>query len=93
MFGFKSKKKRRMFMGPIGVNSLAEVGRRLRWLERDLMKHGMGVAQDSLDVTPTGDKYVDVYLHVVLFKNPIKDVIPKECKLCQEIEKHTTSST
>lgn len=92
MFKFKKKKKWPL-MGPIGVDSLSEVGRRLKWLERDLIKHGMGIAQDSLEVEPQGDKYVDITLHVVLFKNPVKDVIPKECKLCQEIEKHTMSST
>ena len=83
---FKFKKKKWPLMGPVGVGSLAEVGRRLKWLERDLMKHGMGIAQDSLDIEPQGDKYVDITLHVVLFKNPVKDVIPKECKLCQELE-------
>lgn len=85
MFKFKLKKKNPL-MGPIGVGSLAEVGYRLKWLERDLIKHGMGIAQDSLEVEPQGSKYVDITLHVVLFKNPVKDVIPKECKLCQEIE-------
>lgn len=86
-------KKKNPLMGQIGVDSLAEVGRRLKYLERALIKHGMAVAADSLNVEPQGDKYVDITLHVVLFKNPVKDVIPKECKLCQEIEKRTMSST
>lgn len=74
---FKRKKKN-PFMGPIGVDSLAEVGRRLKYLEKALMKHGMAVAADSLDVEPTGNKYVDVLLHVVLFKHVIKGGIPEE---------------
>ena len=74
---FKRKKKN-PFMGPIGVDSLAEVGRRLKYLEKALMKHGMAVAADSLNVEPAGNKYVDVLLHVVLFKNAIKCGIPEE---------------
>lgn len=74
---FKRKKKNH-FMGSIGVGSLAEVGRRLKYLERALMKHGMAVAADSLNVEPTRNKYVDVFLHVVLFENAIKDSIPEE---------------
>lgn len=74
---FKRKKKN-LFMGPIGVDSLAEVGKRLKYLERALVKHGMGIAADSLEVEPTGNKYVDVLLHVVLFKHAIKGGIPKE---------------
>ena len=74
---FKRKKKN-PFMGPIGVDSLAEVGRRLKYLEKALMKHGMAIALDSLNVEPEGNKYVDVFLHVVLFKNAIKGGIPEE---------------
>ena len=74
---FKRKKKNH-FMGPIGVDSLTEVGRRLKYLEKALMKHGMAVAADSLNVEPAGDKYVDILLHVVLFKNAIKCGIPEE---------------
>lgn len=74
---FKRKKKN-PFMGPVGVDSLAEVGRRLKYLEKALMKHGMGIAADSLNVEPAGNKYVDVLLHVVLFKNAIKGGIPEE---------------
>lgn len=72
------RKKKNPFMGPVGVDSLAEVGRRLKYLERALMKHGMGIAADSLEVEPAGNKYVDVLLHVVLFKHAIKGGIPKE---------------
>ena len=72
------RKKKNPFMGPIGVDSLAEVGRRLKYLERALMKHGMAVAADSLNVEPAENKYVDVFLHVVLFKNAIKGSIPEE---------------
>lgn len=72
------RKKKNPFMGPIGVDSLAEVGKRLKYLEKALMKHGMAVATDSLNVEPTGNKYVDVLLHVVLFKNAIKGGIPEE---------------
>lgn len=75
MFKFKKKNP---FMGPIGVDSLTEVGKRLKYLERALMKHGMAVAADSLNVEPTGNKYVDVLLHIVLFKNAIKGSIPEE---------------
>lgn len=84
---FKIFKKKNPFMGPIGVKSLAEVGKRLKCLERDLIKHGMGIAADSLNVEPTGNRYVDVYLHVVLFQHAIKGTIPDEPALsCRCLE-------
>ena len=72
------RKKKNPFMGPVGVDSLAEVGRRLKYLERDLMKHGMGVAADSLNVEPTGNKYVEINLRVIIFKHPLKELKGKE---------------
>lgn len=74
-----NKKKRRMFMGPIGVKSLAEVGRRLRYLEKDLIKHGMGIsANTAVDIEPDGNRYTHITLDVVIFEHPVKDIIPKE---------------
>ena len=68
-----------MFMGPIGVKSLAEVGRRLKYLEKDLIKHGMGIsANTAVGIEPDGNRYTHITLDVVIFEHPVKDLIPKE---------------
>lgn len=68
------KRKKGVPLNSIGVDSLKEVGDRLKYLERDLMKHGMGVAADSLNVEPTGNKYVEINLRVIIFKHPLREL-------------------